>query len=99
MLLPDGDPWKEKVTNELQGSTTNQENKRYWVRKANTENFREWLLAPEGAGPFEFGRIFKSFGYPIVVNQRNLPPAVRCMFVCMLLAEPQNNEQIIRTAE
>ena len=62
-------------------------------------NFREWLLAPEGAGPSEFGRIFKSFGYPIVVNQRNLPPAVRCMFVCMLLAEPQNNEQIIRTAE
>ena len=35
MPLPDGDPWKEKVTNELQGSTTNQENKRYWVRKAN----------------------------------------------------------------
>ena len=73
MRLPEGGPWKEKVTKELQISSTIQEDNRQWVRKTNTKNCRKWLLIPEGAGPFEFGRINKAFGYSTDVTQRNMP--------------------------
>ena len=79
LRLPDGDPWKEKVMKELQVTSSHQENNRQWVHKSNTDNFRRWLLAPEGAGPFDFTKIFKGFGYSIDVTHRNLPPAVPCM--------------------
>ena len=83
---------------ELQVTSSHQENNRQWVHKANTENFRRWLLAPEGASPFDFTKIFKGFGYSIDVTQRNLPPGVPCMLVCMILAEAQNKEQVTQTA-
>ena len=77
---------------------TNEEIPRQWIRKTATDNFRKWLQAPEGAAPFEFSKILKSLGYSIDVTQRNLPPAVPCMLISLILAEAQNVEKITRAA-
>ena len=38
--LPDGDPWKEKVLNELRLNPKDVEIPRQWMHKSNTENFK-----------------------------------------------------------
>ena len=68
------------------------------MHKSNTENYRRWLVAPEGSAPFDFPKIFKSLGYTIDINKRNPPPAVPCMLMALILAEAQNKEQISRAA-
>ena len=97
--LPDGDPWKEKFLKELRINPREEETPRQWIHKANTENFRKWLQAPEGSAPFDFGKIFKSLGYSIDVSQRDLPPAVPSMLIAMVLAEAQSKEEINRAAK
>ena len=97
--LPDGDPWKEKFLKELRINPRGEETPRQWIHKANTENFRKWLQAPEGSAPFDFGKIFKSLGYSIDISQRDLPPAVPSMLIAMVLAEAQSKEEINRAAK
>ena len=97
--LPDGDPWKEKVLTECQLTMPAVEVPRQWAHKANTENFRRWLQAPEGAAPFDLSKIFKSLGYTIDLTQRNLPRAVPCMLIALILAEAEDKDQIRRAAQ
>ena len=84
---------------ELQLPSTKQDAPQQWVHKANAENFRRWLQAPEGVAPFDFAKIFKALGYGIDITQRNLPPAVPCMLMAMVLAEAQDKEQVNRAAK
>ena len=70
-----------------------------WIYKANTENFRRWLQAPEGSAPFDFGKIFKFLGYSIDISQRDLPPAVPSMLIEIVMAEAQGKEEIGRAAK
>ena len=97
--LPDGDPWKEKVLRDCQLTMPEAEVPRQWAHKANTENFKRWLQAPEGAAPLDFNKIFKSLGYTIDLTQRNLPPAVPCMLIALILAEAEDKNQIRRAAQ
>ena len=96
--LPDDDPWKEKVLKDCQLIMPAEEVPRQWAHKPNTENFRRWLRAPEGAAPFDLNKIFKSLGYTIDITQRNLPPAVPCMLIALILAEAEDKDQMRRAA-
>lgn len=98
LRLPDGDPLKETAIRDYQLNTSAEGVPQQWAHKANTENFRRWLQAPEGAAPFDLNKIFRSLGYKIDISQRNLPPAVPCILLSLILAEAQNKEQIVRAA-
>ena len=100
LRLPEGDPLREIALRDYALTTNSSGNdvQQRWIKKANAENFRQWLAGPEGSAPFDFGKIFKSLGYTIDLTQENLPPAVPCMLMALIFAEGEKVEQMQQAA-
>ena len=100
LRLPEGDPLREMALSNyaLTATTSGSDVQQRWIKKANAENFRQWLAAPEGSAPLDFGKIFKSLGYTIDLTQESLPPAVPCMLMALILAEGETVEQMQQAA-
>ena len=100
LRLPEGDPLREIALRDyaLTTTTSGTDIQQRWIKKANAENFQQWLAGPEGSTPLDFGKIFKSLGYTIDLAQENLPPAIPCMLMALIFAEGKKVEHIQQAA-
>ena len=58
LRLPEGDPLREIALRDyaLTTTTSGTDIQQRWIKKANAENFQQWLAGPEGSTPFHFCR-------------------------------------------